>query len=96
MSSLGTVLEELFAGFLLEPVCTLSRQGLLHLRHVLLRLQWETERDRYTLESGFQTCPDTHRLRNETVEQGNADPVTSSWSWSNRHWEQRKLQPPLG
>lgn len=42
--SLGTVLEELFAGFLLEPVCTLGRQGLLHLRHVLLRLQWETDR----------------------------------------------------
>lgn len=43
VSSLGTVLEELFAGFLLEPVCTLSRHGLLHLGHVVLRLQRETE-----------------------------------------------------
>lgn len=34
-SSLGTVLEELFAGLLLEPVCTLGRHGLLHLRHVV-------------------------------------------------------------
>lgn len=39
VSSLGTVLEELLAGFLLEPVCTLNQHGLLHLRHMVLRLQ---------------------------------------------------------
>lgn len=33
---LGTVLEELFAGLLLQPLGTLSHHGLLHLRHVVL------------------------------------------------------------
>ncbi len=36
---LGTVLEELFAGVLLQPLCTLSHHGLLHLRNVILWLQ---------------------------------------------------------
>lgn len=36
---LGTVLEELFAGFLLQPVGTLSHHGLFHFRHMVLRLQ---------------------------------------------------------
>lgn len=44
VSSLGTVLEELLAGLLLEPVCTLNQHGLLHLRHVVLWLQWKKQK----------------------------------------------------
>lgn len=37
--SLGTVLEKLLAGLVLQPLRALSHHGLLHLRHVLLRLK---------------------------------------------------------
>lgn len=38
---LGAVLEEVFAGLLLQPLCALSHHGLLHLRHVVLWLHRE-------------------------------------------------------